>query len=85
MITRLAIENFRGLQEIVLEDLRRNTIMRTIEHYAGTFPLWLAPEQVRVLTIGDDEALVSYAKGIVRELRAISDPLAASRSSASFQ
>jgi len=41
-----------------------------IEHYAGNFPLWLAPEQVRVLTIGDDEALVNYAKGIVNELRA---------------
>ena len=25
-----------------------------IEHYAGNFPLWLAPEQVRVLTIGDE-------------------------------
>ena len=25
-----------------------------IEHYAGNFPLWLAPEQVRVLTIGED-------------------------------
>src|SRR5262249_15912963 len=34
-----------------------------IEHYAGNFPLWLAPEQVRVLTIGDEEALVNYAKG----------------------
>src|SRR5688572_23344139 len=41
-----------------------------IEHYAGNFPLWLAPEQVRVLTIGDDEALVNYAKRIVTELRA---------------
>ncbi|HXD01532.1 MAG TPA: threonine--tRNA ligase [Verrucomicrobiae bacterium] len=41
-----------------------------IEHYAGNFPLWLAPEQVRVLTIGDDEPLVAYAKGIVQELRA---------------
>ena len=41
-----------------------------IEHYAGNFPLWLAPEQVRVLTIGDDPALVDYAKGIVKELRA---------------
>src|SRR5256712_1558772 len=40
-----------------------------IEHYAGNFPLWLAPEQVRVLTISDDEALVSYAKAIVNELR----------------
>jgi threonyl-tRNA synthetase len=40
-----------------------------IEHYAGNFPLWLAPEQVRVLTISDDEALVKYAKAIVAELR----------------
>jgi threonyl-tRNA synthetase len=41
-----------------------------IEHYAGNFPLWLAPEQVRVVTIGDDEPLVNYAKQIVAELRA---------------
>jgi len=40
-----------------------------IEHYAGNFPLWLAPEQVRVLTVGEDESLVSYAKAIVQELR----------------
>jgi threonyl-tRNA synthetase len=40
-----------------------------IEHYAGNFPLWLAPEQVRVLTIGQEEPLVNYAKEIVRELR----------------
>jgi threonyl-tRNA synthetase len=40
-----------------------------IEHYAGNFPLWLAPEQVRVLTISDDEALVKYSKAIVTELR----------------
>jgi threonyl-tRNA synthetase len=40
-----------------------------IEHYAGNFPLWLAPEQVRVLTIGEDEPLVEYAKAMVKELR----------------
>jgi threonyl-tRNA synthetase len=40
-----------------------------IEHYAGNFPLWLAPEQVRVLTISAEERLVNYAKGIVNELR----------------
>jgi threonyl-tRNA synthetase len=40
-----------------------------IEHYAGNFPLWLAPEQVRVMTVGDEEALVNYAKLIVQELR----------------
>jgi threonyl-tRNA synthetase len=41
-----------------------------IEHYAGNFPLWLAPEQVRVLTIGEEAPLVDYAKKIVAELRA---------------
>jgi threonyl-tRNA synthetase len=39
-----------------------------IEHYAGNFPLWLAPEQVRVLPV--TEAQIEYAKGIVGELRA---------------
>ena len=41
-----------------------------IEHYAGNFPLWLAPEQVRVMTIGEEEPLVNYAKAIASELRA---------------
>jgi threonyl-tRNA synthetase len=40
-----------------------------IEHYAGNFPLWLAPEQVRVLTLGEEEPLLNYAKAIVNELR----------------
>lgn len=40
-----------------------------IEHYAGNFPLWLAPEQVRVLTIGDEPSLVEYARSIVQELK----------------
>jgi threonyl-tRNA synthetase len=40
-----------------------------IEHYAGNFPLWLAPDQVRVITIGEDQVLVDYAKEIHRELR----------------
>ena len=41
-----------------------------LEHYAGNFPLWLAPEQVRVLTIGEEAPLVEYAQAVVRELRA---------------
>jgi threonyl-tRNA synthetase len=41
-----------------------------IEHYAGNFPLWLAPDQVRVITLNDDAVLIEYAKGIVTELRA---------------
>ncbi len=43
-----------------------------IEHYAGNFPLWLNPEQVRVLPIGgeEDAAVMDYAKSIHAELRA---------------
>ncbi len=41
-----------------------------IEHYAGNFPLWLAPEQVRVMTLNDDANLVAYAKDIAQQLRA---------------
>ncbi len=40
-----------------------------IEHYAGNFPLWLTPEQVRVLPITDDSALHEYASSIHMELR----------------
>jgi len=41
-----------------------------IEHYAGNFPLWLSPDQVRVITLNDDAALVDYARPIAAELRA---------------
>lgn len=38
-----------------------------IEHYAGNFPLWLSPEQVRVLPVTENQ--IEYAKDIVNELR----------------
>ena len=41
-----------------------------IEHYAGNFPLWLSPVQVRLLPIGDEPPLVEYAQSIQAELRA---------------
>jgi threonyl-tRNA synthetase len=41
-----------------------------IEHYAGNFPLWLSPEQVRILTIDDEPKLIDYARSILNELRA---------------
>ncbi len=40
-----------------------------IEHYAGNFPLWLSPEQVRILPIGDEPKLLEYASAIHAELR----------------
>ena len=39
-----------------------------IEHYAGEFPLWLAPEQVRVLPIS--EQWVESAEALVADLEA---------------
>ena len=62
-----------------------------IEHYAGNFPLWLSPEQVRVLPIGDETPLVESAEALVAELRghgvravidASSDPIKAKIASA---
>lgn len=38
-----------------------------LEHYAGKFPLWLAPVQVRILPISDK--FMDYAKNILHELK----------------
>ncbi len=38
-----------------------------LEHYAGNFPVWLSPEQVRVIPITDGQN--EYAQGIVQQLR----------------
>ena len=38
-----------------------------IEHYAGNFPLWLAPYQVRLLPFGESQ--IDYAKEVFSELR----------------
>ena len=40
-----------------------------IEHFAGSFPLWLSPEQVRVLPITDDQ--VEAGRRVVTELHAV--------------
>ena len=39
-----------------------------IEHYAGAFPLWLAPVQVTIIPIADRH--LQYAEGVAAELRA---------------
>jgi threonyl-tRNA synthetase len=38
-----------------------------IEHFAGAFPLWLAPEQVRVMPIG--EKFDDYARQVAQQFR----------------
>jgi threonyl-tRNA synthetase len=39
-----------------------------IEHFAGAFPLWLAPEQVRVLTVSDKSE--AYGRQVESQLKA---------------
>ena len=39
-----------------------------IEHFAGAFPVWLSPEQVRVLPISDEQA--PAAEAVADRLRA---------------
>jgi threonyl-tRNA synthetase len=38
-----------------------------IEHTAGRFPVWLAPEQIRVLTVNQTDEIVAVAEGIVAQ------------------
>ena len=38
-----------------------------LEHYAGNFPLWLSPIQVKILPISDK--FLDYAKTVLRELK----------------
>jgi threonyl-tRNA synthetase len=42
------------------------TLALLLEKYAGALPMWIAPEQVRVMPIGDDQ--LEYANGIARDM-----------------
>ena len=58
---------FRSLHRAILGSLER-FIGVLIEHYAGKFPLWLAPLQVVVATITNDGD--AYAAEVADTLRA---------------
>ena len=38
-----------------------------VEHYAGAFPFWIAPTQIKVLNISDDQ--LDYCKQLVKKLK----------------
>jgi threonyl-tRNA synthetase len=38
-----------------------------IEHVAGKFPVWLAPEQIRLITVNQEEATVAFAEKLATE------------------
>ena len=43
-----------------------------IEHTDGKFPLWLAPEQLRIITINNDKAILQKAETVVNEAKEMS-------------
>ena len=45
------------------------TLALLIEKYAGALPMWMAPEQVRFLPIGDEQ--VAYCREIADKCRAL--------------
>ena len=54
------------LHRVILGSIER-FIGILIEHYAGAFPTWLAPVQVKVMTVTDDQ--LEYAKTVVHALQ----------------
>ena len=40
-----------------------------IEHTAGKFPVWLAPEQIRIISVNQEEATVAYAEKLAQQAR----------------
>ncbi|HEX5797582.1 MAG TPA: threonine--tRNA ligase [Candidatus Saccharimonadales bacterium] len=40
-----------------------------IEHTAGRFPVWLAPEQIRVITVNQEQKTVRFAESIVEKAK----------------
>ncbi|HEU4914106.1 MAG TPA: threonine--tRNA ligase [Candidatus Saccharimonadales bacterium] len=49
-----------------------------IEHVAGKFPVWLSPEQIRIITVNQEEKITAFADQLLQEakkmgLRAVID------------
>lgn len=38
-----------------------------IEHTAGRFPVWVAPEQVRIITVNQEQSTVEFAESVVEK------------------
>jgi threonyl-tRNA synthetase len=46
-------------------------IMLLIEHFAGKFPVWLAPEQIRLITVNQESVTVDFADKVAEQARAL--------------
>lgn len=46
-------------------------MMLLIEHFAGKFPVWLAPEQIRLITVNQEEPTVTFANNMMEQAKAL--------------
>lgn len=44
-------------------------MMLLIEHFAGNFPVWLAPEQVRLITVNQEDKTTKFAEKICKQAK----------------
>jgi len=42
-----------------------------IEHTAGKFPVWVAPEQIRLITVNQEDTTVAFAEKVVQQAEAL--------------
>ncbi len=42
-----------------------------IEHTAGKFPVWVAPEQIRIVTLNQEDDTVTFAEQVLQQAKAI--------------
>jgi threonyl-tRNA synthetase len=42
-----------------------------IEHTAGKFPVWLAPEQIRIITVNQEDTTVAFADELLEKATAL--------------
>ncbi len=40
-----------------------------IEHTAGKFPIWMAPEQIRIITVNQEQATTTFADSLLQQAR----------------
>jgi threonyl-tRNA synthetase len=45
--------------------------MLLIEHYAGKFPLWLSPEQLRIIQVKDSEDVMEFVQQLRTKAEAV--------------
>jgi len=46
-------------------------LMLLIEHFAGKFPIWLSPEQVRIVTVNQEPQTLAFAKKLLEQAKEV--------------